>query len=103
MSSIASIPRLAVRQLTRDEAVRFATDERWRALSIEDRGLFQLRQDCLCMPFGHFVEGMNALLGRPVFTHEFADPDALWAEYQGAVPSPAIGAVIENLERRLAG
>lgn len=102
MSIDPTMPRLAPRQLTRDEAVHFATSGRWRDLSIEDRGLFQLRQDCLCMPFGEFAAGVNALLGRPVFTHEFANPDALWAEYQGTAPAPSFAATIEALERSLA-
>ncbi|WP_443018188.1 DUF7736 domain-containing protein [Sphingobium sp. TKS] len=47
----------------------------------EECALFQLGQDCLCMPFTRFMEGVSALLRRPVFTHEFANPDVLWAEF----------------------
>ncbi|MBO9579512.1 MAG: hypothetical protein J7498_01310 [Sphingobium sp.] len=44
---------------------------------------------------------MNRLLGRSVFTHEFADPDALWAEYLGSAPMPSTAAILDRLERSL--
>lgn len=74
--------RLADYQFTRDEAVAFASERKWEALTPKERGLLQLRQELLCMDFSAFHEGIAALLGRPVYTHEFADPDALWCEYQ---------------------
>ena len=33
------------------------------------------------MEFSAFHEGVTELLGRSVWTHEFARPDELWAEY----------------------
>lgn len=77
----ANEPRLAEYQLTREEAVAFAEARGWENLEPSERGLLQLRQDRLCMDFSVFHEGITALLDRPVYTHEFADPDALWREY----------------------
>jgi len=74
--------RLAPYQLTQEEAIEFAERKRWEPLSPAERALLQLRQTRLCMPFTLVHEGMEALLGRGVWTHEFADSDSLWEEYQ---------------------
>lgn len=79
-------PRLAEYQLTHEEAGAFAEARGWENLEPRERGLLQLRQDRLCMDFSIFHEGITALLGRPVYTHEFADPDALWREYLSGDP-----------------
>lgn len=73
--------RLAEYQFTREEALEFATQRKWEGLTPKERGLLQLRQDRLCMDFSAFHEGISELLGRPVYTHEFARPDELWTEY----------------------
>jgi len=73
--------RLAEYQFTREEAIEFADKRKWEALAPKERGLLQLRQDRLCMDFSVFHEGITELLGRPVYTHEFARPDDLWTEY----------------------
>ena len=44
---------------------------------------FQLYEDRLCCPFGIFHGALEQVLGRPVFTHEFADSKALREEYEG--------------------
>ncbi|MBO9377152.1 hypothetical protein GG804_10265 [Sphingomonas histidinilytica] len=79
-------PRLAVHQFSREEAIEFAQTGRWKPLSPKERALVQLRQECLCMDFSAFHEGITELLGRPVYTHEFADPDRLWEEYHRGEP-----------------
>jgi hypothetical protein len=79
-------PRLAVYQMTREEAIEFGSSGRWKPLTPKERALVQLRQECLCMDFAAFHEGITELLGRPVYTHEFADPDALWGEYHRGEP-----------------
>ncbi len=76
-----SEPRLSEYQFTREEAIEFAQQRKWEALTPKERGLLQLRQDRLCMEFSAFHEGVTELLGRPVWTHEFGRPDELWAEY----------------------
>lgn len=90
-------PRLAEYQLTREEAVQFAEEKRWEPMTPAERGMFQLRQGLLCMPFEKVHEGVTALLGRPVFTHEFADPDSLWAELHGAIPKADFAAILAKI------
>jgi len=90
-------PRLAEHQLTREEAIAFATERRWESMSLTERAVFQLRQDRLCMDMAAFSEGVTELLGRPVYTHEFAKPDLLWDEYLGKIPKADLAAVLAKL------
>lgn len=82
-------------QMTREEAVAFAQHGLWRHLSVKDRGRLQLCQSLLCMPLEAFHEGIEALLGRPVFTHEFAFMDRLRSEAEGHMPTPSLFDILE--------
>lgn len=93
--------RLAEYQFTRDEAIDFASKRSWEALTPAERGLLQLRQDLLCMDFSAFHEGVTELLGRPVYTHEVAQPDRLRAEYLGLEAAPTFAEIIAKLPEHL--
>lgn len=71
------------KQMTREEAIAFHGERKWEPMDIKERARFQLQQDCLCMPFSVFHQATEALLGRPVWTHEFADRKRLLAESVG--------------------
>lgn len=43
---------------------------------------FQLFEKRLCMPFDQFQAAVESTLGRPVWTHEFAEPKWLRAEFR---------------------
>jgi hypothetical protein len=43
--------------------------------------LFQLTNERLCIPFNKFHEITEKVLNRPVFSHEFADPEHLIEEF----------------------
>lgn len=43
---------------------------------------FQLYEDKLCMPLELYQEAVEKVLGRPVFTHEYKEPERLIAEYE---------------------
>lgn len=43
--------------------------------------LFQIHQECLSVPFDLFHKATESVLGRAVFTHEFAKPEFLLKEY----------------------
>lgn len=88
--------RLADTQMTAAEAVAFAQGG-WQELQPIERGVMQLRQGLPCMPFSAAHQGVEALLGRPVFPHEFANPDALWTECEGKVPAPELEAIVAAL------
>lgn len=71
-----------MQQLTREQAVQIHDSEGWKELSDVERFTFQLNQSRLCMPFGEFHRCAEVALGRPVWTHEFADRDSLANEFE---------------------
>ncbi len=76
------------RELTGDEAKTLFESGWWKVMDETEAARLQLHQDRLCMPFGDFHDAMEKLLGRPVFTHEFAGRAALIAEADGKRDAP---------------
>lgn len=70
------------RQITREEAIALHDSGAWKNWPDDTIVGFQLFQDCLAIPFSRFHEAVEKVLGRPVFTHEFAFADQLRAEYR---------------------
>lgn len=79
-----------LRQLTQQEAYAFAAGGEWKNWTPEQRALFQLRQDRLCMDLSAYHDGLRVLLGRSVFSHEMADPEGLLAEAEGRRGAPTL-------------
>ena len=46
----------------------------------------QINEPILIISFGEFQEATEKALKRPVFTHEFVDPESLKAEFQKKIP-----------------
>jgi hypothetical protein len=65
------------KQLTKDEAIAFANAKSWEGMSYSERALFQVNQECLCMPFSVFQTAVEETVGQPMFTHMFADADLI--------------------------
>lgn len=103
MSAAKPEPRLVEYQLSKDEAIELADRGTLNDMPARDAALFQLRQSLLCCDFSHFHKGMEDLLGRPVWSHEFARTDDLWAEYLGIIERPDFGAILAKLPERLRG
>lgn len=82
--------------MTRDEAIALMDTKWWVGKSAREIAAFQLHEDRLCMPFSEFQKAMKGALGRPVWTHEFADRAALQTEFDGG-ESPA--GPLESLAR----
>ena len=70
-----------MKQLTENEAVIVYESEIWKCWSDKEIVEFQLFQDRLAVPFGIFHQAVGNVLGRPVWTHEFADQKKLQKEY----------------------
>jgi hypothetical protein len=70
-------------QLNKEEAIMLSKTNFWEKLNYSDRFKFQLFQNRLCMPFDIFHEAAEKTLGRPIWTHEFADRDRLRNEFIG--------------------
>ena len=70
-------------QLTKEEAIDFYNSKVWEDYTDEQLVEFQLFQEVLCVPFNKFHKAIEAVLDRPVFTHEFGfGDDNLRKEYQ---------------------
>jgi hypothetical protein len=81
-------------QLTREQAVALYDSEAWRAWTPQELAAFQSEQDRLCVPFAEYQNAMSVALGRPVFTHEFADREAMRAELEGKVPKRSLDDIL---------
>lgn len=68
---------------TKREATAMYKSEWWENKTAKEIVDFQLYEDRLCMPFDEFHKAITQALGRPVWTHEFADHEGLIAEYEG--------------------
>lgn len=92
-----------MKQLTEQQAIVFAKSKEYEHWTDEQIVRFQLFQKRLCMDFGRFHQAMEAVLGRPVWTHEFADADRLKEEYLGTRSAPTMEEIINLIpeEKRL--
>lgn len=79
--------------ITREQAVKLHDSGFWKELSARQKVEFQLFEQRLCMPFSEFHKAMEEVLGRPVWTHEFAS-DNLKAEFLGERPAPSMDDII---------
>lgn len=83
-----------MKEMTRDEAIAYAESGEWKNLTDQELVALQLHQRCLCIPLNEFQRAMEVVLGRPVWTHEFADPHRLKEEYLGIVPTATLEDVL---------
>ena len=68
------------RQLTRQEAIEYAESKNWMLLSDEELFYVGFFQELMCVPFSELHRVTEVVLGRPVWTHEFAFRDRLLDE-----------------------
>lgn len=88
-----------MQQLNRDQAITFAEIEAYKEMTDEQIAHFQLGQELLCVPFDIFQLAVEKALGRPVFTHEFADPDKLIGELYGDKRRPSLEEVLSSVSK----
>lgn len=86
-----------VPQLTTEEAIAFAERGEWRTWTAEQIARFQLDQEKLCMDFSAFHKAVEDVLGRPVFTHEFIDPQRLKDELDQKRPPATLADIMALL------
>lgn len=73
------------RSIGADEAIRRFDAGWWKNKSPHEIVMDQFFTDELMMPWAAFHEAVEAVIGRPVFTHEFGlDRDGLAAEIRAA-------------------
>lgn len=88
-----------VKQLTTSQAIKFAQSEIWQDMTDQQIVEFQLFQSRLCMPFSEFHRAISGA----VYTHEFANSDALKAEFIGEKEPPTLEEIINMIpeEKRI--
>ena len=93
----------AEKQLTTEQAIAMAESGVWKEWTAEQVVRFQLFQEKLYMDFSHFHKCMQDVIGRPVWTHEFAFRDELVKEYLGAKETPSFEDILNLIpeEKRL--
>ena len=69
--------------LTKEEAIYMSGSKWWEDKTDEQIAEFQIHEPRLCCPFEIFHKAVETWLSRPVWTHEFADPQALIDEKEG--------------------
>ena len=74
-------PQWAKHQLTKEEAIAFHDSKAWELLKLDEVFVFAIPQERLCVPWDLLHEATEFTLGRPVWTHEFADQGRLIEEY----------------------
>jgi hypothetical protein len=89
-----------MKQFTKEQAITFANEKLYENMTDEQISIFQLDQKFLCMPFDVFVRAISKVLGRSVYTHEFAKPEALKREMYGEIPTPTESQVINEFVSR---
>lgn len=90
-------------ELTREQAVKIFDSGIWKDMTDEQKVKFQLFEERLCMPWSEFQMAVERVLGRPVWTHEFANWDALKKEYLGEKAAPTFEEIMNQIpaEKRL--
>lgn len=86
-----------MKQITKPQAVAIFRSKAWTRWTVEEIVRFQLYQDRLAMPFGTFHEAVEVVLGRSVWTHEFADTVRLQEEYEGAREAPSFEEILAQV------
>jgi hypothetical protein len=88
--------------LTKDEAVALSESGWWKEKTPQEIVKFQLFEDRLSMDFRAFHEAVEKALGRPVWTHEFAEPvhlrDAFLAIESGEKSEDDLTHAFDNLD-----
>ena len=90
-------------QLTKEQAIEFAQSGVWKEWTPDQIVRFQLFQDLLCLDFSVYHAALEEVLGRPVWTHEMANWEALQQEYLGMRPPPTMQEIVDLIppEKRL--
>lgn len=82
-------------QLTHEQAVAFYDSGAWADMTARQLVDLQMQNEYLCIPFSLFHKSMEEVLGRPVWTHEFAYQDQLKAELYEGKPTPTMQEILD--------
>jgi hypothetical protein len=83
--------------MIRDEAIKMYDTQWWLGRTPAEITRVQLYEPLCIMPFGDFQTAVEKALDRPVWTHEFAYPDSLKAEFEGKIGKPTFNEIVAKL------
>lgn len=90
---------MKMEQITKEQAIAIYDSKEWEKWTYEEKVKFQLFQDRLAMPFDKFHEAMENVLGRSIWTHEFAGRDSLIKEYLREKPAPDFNQIMSLIPK----
>lgn len=92
-----------MKQLTEKQAIAVADSGVWKEWTNEQIVRFQLFQKRLCMDPDRFHLAVEDVLGRSVWTHEFADYNRIKEEYLGTKTPPSLREIMDMIpvEKRI--
>ena len=86
-------------QITKGQAIEMYDSSWWDGLPDRDVVKVQLFSQYLCMPFNEFHRRLSLVLGRDVYTHEFAYPDNLRHEFLGNTAAPTFEQILGLIQK----
>jgi hypothetical protein len=91
------------RSIGRETAIKLAESDWWKNMEPRAAFLFQMNTAELCMPFGEFHRIAELALGRSVWSHEFAFPKSLMAQFNGESAPPTVEEILNLIpeEKRI--
>lgn len=88
-----------IKQLTKEEAIKFIESDVWKEWDAEQIVKFQLFQDRICLPFDLYHKSLQEVLKRPVYTHEIGCRDWLINEYLKKKKAPTFEEIINLIPK----
>ena len=85
------------RSIGKKAAVEYFNSGKWGTLSDENIFRMQLYTKELMVPFGRFHSAAEVVLGREVYTNEFANLDTIKAEYEKKKGKPTFDEIVGEL------
>ena len=86
-------------ELTKEQAIALYDSGFWKDLTPKQIVQVQLWTELLLVPFDLFHESMEKVLGRPIWTHEFACFEKLQQEVLGIIPAPTMDEIIDLIPK----
>ena len=80
----------------KDTCIKLAESNWWELFTPNQAAFLQFNQDKLCMPFSIFHEYFEKLIGRPVYTHEFASKRLLQEELDTGI-HPSLNEILAQI------
>lgn len=88
-----------IEQITKEQAIAIYDSEIWKNWTDDEIVRFQLFQERLAIPFDRFQMAVESVLGRSVWTHEFAHVDHIKDEYLGKREAPTFQEIVELIPK----